>query len=60
MTAGSGVSVRVDGDGESLGLDTGRQQQCVRIVQEAVANAVKHGRPNAIRRRSPRSTAMRS
>ena len=37
-----------DGDGRGIVLDTDRQQHCVRIAQEAVANAVKHGRPSAI------------
>ncbi len=59
-TAGSGVSVRVDGDGESLGLDAGRQQECLRIAQEAVANAVKQAGRAPSRCRSPHSTAMRS
>ena len=48
ITAGSAIAVSYTGDGDGIVLDTDRQQHCVRIVQEAVANAVKHGRPSAI------------
>ena len=48
ITAGSGVSVTVDGNGRDIVLDADRQQHCVRIAQEAIANAVKHGRPSTI------------
>lgn len=49
ITAGSAVAVSCEGDGRGIVLDADRQQHCVRIVQEAVANAVKHGRPSVIR-----------
>ena len=48
ITAGSGVAVSFDGDGRGIALDVDRQQHCVRIAQEAIANAVKHGRPSTI------------
>ena len=48
ITAGSGVAVSFDGDGRGIVLDVDRQQHCVRIAQEAIANAVKHGRPSTI------------
>ncbi|MBK5297668.1 MAG: hypothetical protein JJE40_10960 [Vicinamibacteria bacterium] len=48
ITAGSGVSVSFDGDGHGIRFDTDRQQHCVRIAQEAIANALKHGRPSTI------------
>ena len=42
------MSVAVRGDGRGLVLDADRQQHCVRIAQEAIANALKHGRPTTI------------
>jgi signal transduction histidine kinase len=48
ITAGSGVAVTCQGDWHGVRLDLDRQQQCVRIAQEAIANAVKHGRPTTI------------
>lgn len=48
ITAGSGVAVTLSADPAAAPPDVDRQQQCLRIVQEAVANAVKHGRPTTI------------
>jgi signal transduction histidine kinase/ligand-binding sensor domain-containing protein len=48
ITSGSGVTVRVEGASRGDRLDADRQQQCLRIAQEAIANAVKHGRPTTV------------
>jgi signal transduction histidine kinase len=48
ITSGSAVAVTVNGDAGALPLDADRQQQCLRIAQEAIANAVKHARPTTI------------
>lgn len=48
ITAGSSIAVTVTADPGAGPRDADRQQQCLRIVQEALANAMKHGRPTAI------------
>jgi signal transduction histidine kinase/ligand-binding sensor domain-containing protein len=48
ITAGSSIAVSVAAEPGAGPRDADRQQQCLRIVQEALANAMKHGRPAAI------------
>jgi signal transduction histidine kinase len=48
ITAGSSIAISVAAEPQSGPRDADRQQQCLRIVQEALANALKHGRPTAI------------
>jgi signal transduction histidine kinase/ligand-binding sensor domain-containing protein len=48
ITAGSNIAVSVAAEPAAGPRDADRQQQCLRIVQEALANAMKHGRPTAI------------
>jgi signal transduction histidine kinase/ligand-binding sensor domain-containing protein len=48
ITAGSTVAVTVAAEPSAGPSDQDRQQQILRIVQEALANAMKHGRPAAI------------
>ena len=48
MVAGSGVELVMSADAAAAPDDEHRQQQLLRIAQEAVANALKHARPSRI------------
>ena len=48
MAAASGVEVVLNADAAAAPDDEHRQQQLLRIAQEAVANALKHARPTRI------------
>jgi signal transduction histidine kinase len=48
ITAGSTVAVTVAAEPTAGPADKDRQQQVLRIAQEALANAMKHGRPASI------------
>lgn len=48
LTAGSGIAVSVSGEQEPIGLDHAAREHLLRIAQEAVHNAVKHGAPQRL------------
>jgi signal transduction histidine kinase len=48
-TVSGGISCTFEGGGVTTGLKPEHEHELLRIAQEAVSNAVRHGRPSAVR-----------